>query len=121
MILAVMGNVLISAGLIATKGAHMQLDKIKSRLPEGQAPPSYVKLPGWWLGFLCTVGGELGNFMAYGTSTLSAQGATTPPNAIAPQTHVSSLYPVGRHGFRVRQVAQSRSRGRRSTAPSGSK
>ena len=86
MILAVMGNVLISAGLIATKGAHMQLDKIKSRLPEGQAPPSYVKLPGWWLGFLCTVGGELGNFMAYGTSTLSAQGATTPPNAIAPQT-----------------------------------
>ncbi len=65
-ILAVMGNVLISAGLIATKGAHMQLDKIKSRLPEGQPPPSYVKLPGWWLGFLCTIGGELGNFMAYG-------------------------------------------------------
>ena len=69
MLLAVMGNGLISAGLIATKRAHMELEKLK----EDGKELHYTKLPAWWIGFLGTVAGEVGNFLAYGPSRVPPQ------------------------------------------------
>lgn len=56
-ILAIVGNVLISVSFQITKLAHN-----KNR----DSQVSYLKLPLWWVSVLTMAGGEVGNFLAYG-------------------------------------------------------
>jgi magnesium transporter len=56
-ILAIVGNVLISLSFQITKLAH-------NKNQESQV--SYLKLPLWWVSVLTMAGGEVGNFLAYG-------------------------------------------------------
>ncbi|KAL3911387.1 MAG: hypothetical protein SGPRY_008714 [Prymnesium sp.] len=62
--LAICGNLVISIGLALTKHAH----NINQNRP---TPLPYVKVPLWWLGFLATVIGEIGNFASYGFTQAS--------------------------------------------------
>mmetsp|Transcript_13539 Transcript_13539/g.31161 ORF Transcript_13539/g.31161 Transcript_13539/m.31161 type:complete len:351 (-) Transcript_13539:791-1843(-) len=55
-VLAIVGNLMISASFQVQKFAHNK--------NEGQV--AYTKIPMWWLGLLFMAGGEVGNFMAYG-------------------------------------------------------
>ena len=62
--LAVAGNLLVSVALNLTKHAH----NVNQASP---SPRPYVQMPLWWLGFVTTLVGELGNFAAYGFTEAS--------------------------------------------------
>ena len=63
-VLAVVGNLIISVGLALTKHAHNVNQKRATPLP-------YTRLPTWWMGFAATLLGEVGNFAAYGFTEAS--------------------------------------------------
>eukprot|EP00003_Mantamonas_plastica_P025307 TRINITY_DN4924_c0_g1_i1.p1 TRINITY_DN4924_c0_g1~~TRINITY_DN4924_c0_g1_i1.p1 ORF type:complete len:277 (-),score=41.08 TRINITY_DN4924_c0_g1_i1:83-817(-) len=69
-LLAILGNFLISLSLNITKHAH----NINQNGPHPEVP--YTQMPIWWLGMMTMALGELGNFTAY---------------AFAPATLVSPL------------------------------
>jgi drug/metabolite transporter (DMT)-like permease len=56
-ILAIVGNVLISLSFQITKLAHNK---------NQHSQISYLKLPLWWVSVFTMAGGEVGNFLAYG-------------------------------------------------------
>ena len=56
-ILAIVGNVLISVSFQITKLAHNK---------NQQSQVSYLKLPLWWVSVVTMASGEVGNFLAYG-------------------------------------------------------
>ncbi len=56
-ILAVVGNLLISVSFQITKLAHNK---------NQNSQVSYLKLPLWWVSVVAMAGGEVGNFLAYG-------------------------------------------------------
>jgi hypothetical protein len=55
-VLAVIGNILISVGLFLQKKVHIK----------NKSEKSYLHLPEWWLGVSIMGCGEIGNFIAYG-------------------------------------------------------
>ena len=69
MMVSLVGDVIISVGLALQKVAHnrikAQAEEIKAR---GEEPPkaNYAKEKIWWIGIVLTIGGEVGNFVAYG-------------------------------------------------------
>jgi drug/metabolite transporter (DMT)-like permease len=56
-ILAIVGNLLISVSFQITKLAHNK---------NQNSQVSYLKLPLWWVSVVTMAGGEVGNFLAYG-------------------------------------------------------
>lgn len=63
-ILAVIGNVLISCALNVQKYSH-------NKNAASETKKQYIKRPLWWAGMLLMLFGELGNFLAYGMASAS--------------------------------------------------
>ncbi|KAL1523556.1 hypothetical protein AB1Y20_018492 [Prymnesium parvum] len=71
--LSLAGDVIISIGLALQKVAHNIIKKIEAN---NEKPPEYTKIKTWWLGILLTIGGEIGNFVAYGDENTPASVVT---------------------------------------------
>ena len=93
-LLAVGGNLVISVGLSLTKYAH-NLNQ------ESLVPAPYVQLPFWWIGFLATLTGELGNFAAYGFTEASV---VAPLGAVSVLMNAFIATLVLGEGFGLREV-----------------
>jgi drug/metabolite transporter (DMT)-like permease len=92
--LAIGGNLLISVALNLTKHAHN-----KNQMAEHRKP--YMHLWLWWLGFLATLVGEMGNFSAYGfapASLIAPLGAVS----VISNAFIASFF-LG-EGFRLRDL-----------------
>lgn len=75
MVLSLIGDVIISCGLALQKVAHNRIEaqKVETMKASGGSlkadevqGPAFTSMPIWWAGILMTVGGEVGNFAAYG-------------------------------------------------------
>jgi len=75
MVLSLIGDVVISCGLALQKVAHNRIEaqKVETMKASGGSlkadevqGPAFTSMPIWWAGILMTVGGEVGNFAAYG-------------------------------------------------------
>ena len=83
MVLSLVGDVVISCGLALQKVAHNRIEATKKALVEASGGkledvkgPSFTSMPVWWAGILMTVGGEVGNFAAYGDANTPASVVT---------------------------------------------
>ncbi len=83
MVVSLIADVIISIGLALQKVAHNRIsEREKAAKAVGTDPdpnakkPSMTKEPIWWMGILLTVGGELGNFAAYGDPNTPASVVT---------------------------------------------
>jgi hypothetical protein len=93
--LAIGGNLLVSVALNLTKHAHNLNQK-------AAFPKPYVQLWLWWLGFLATIVGEMGNFAAYGFAPASL---IAPLGAVSVLSNAFIAALILREGFRLRDSA----------------
>lgn len=92
--LAIGGNLLVSVALNLTKHAHNMNQR-------SAFPKPYVQLSLWWLGFIATIVGEMGNFAAYGFAPASL---IAPLGAVSVLSNAFIAALVLREGFRLRDL-----------------
>jgi len=90
MVVSIIGDAFISVGLAFQKVAHNRIKLIPqgdgtstadrpatTEQNEGASEPSVYGVPVWWFGIILTVGGEIGNFAAYGDPNTPAAVVTS--------------------------------------------
>jgi len=83
MVVSIIADCIISAGLALQKVAHNRIEAMKKaaltesgQKIEGAEEPVPTKMGVWWGGLLCTIFGEVGNFAAYGDPATPASVVT---------------------------------------------
>ena len=69
---SIVADIIISVGLALQKVAHNRIKRKFEEMPKDAKYPPMTSEPVWWLGILLTVGGEIGNFLAYGDPSTPA-------------------------------------------------
>lgn len=94
--LAVSGNLLISGALNVQKHVHNKNAALPPALQR-----DYTRIPLWWVGFVMTLFGEIGNFAAYGFAEASL---VTPLGAVSVVSNAFIAAIVLNEGLRLQDL-----------------
>uniref|UniRef100_A0A7S3DAC4 Magnesium transporter n=1 Tax=Palpitomonas bilix TaxID=652834 RepID=A0A7S3DAC4_9EUKA len=99
-ITAILGNITINVGLTLQKLVHNKIAKMEeeNNKPEGT---SIIKFKVWWIGIVLMLGGEIGNFLAFGLAPTSV---VSPLGAIGIVANAVLAFVVLKEKFRKRDI-----------------